>query len=42
MDKFRYHILPDKTYILNTSDNSVVEVLGADLISTYLRTKGYI
>lgn len=39
--KFRYHIIPDKVYVLPTSDNSVIEVLGQDLINTYLTTKGY-
>ena len=41
-DKFRYQIIPDATYILNTSDNSVVEVLGQDLINVYLYAKGHI
>lgn len=41
-DKNKYFILPDKTYILKTSDNTVVEVLGQDLINVYLYVKGHI
>lgn len=41
-DKFRYYIIPDKTYVIKTSDNSIVEVLGQDLINVYLYVKGYI
>ena len=41
-DKFKYYIIPDKTYILNTSDNSVIEVQGQDLINVYLYVKGHI
>ena len=41
-DKNKYFIMPDKTYILNTSDNTVVEVLGQDLINVYLYVKGHI
>lgn len=39
---FKYVIDPNRIYTLNTSDNSVVEVLGQDLITTYLTSKGYI
>ena len=41
-DKSKYFIIPDKTYILNTSDNSTIEVLGQDLINVYLYVKGHI
>lgn len=38
----KYLIIPDGTYILKTSDNTVVEVLGQDLINVYLYVKGHI
>lgn len=42
LSDFKYVIDPERTYTLKTSDNSVVEVLGIDLINVYLYTKGYI
>jgi hypothetical protein len=42
MNEFKYFILEDKTYILNTEDNGYIEVLGKDLINTYLYAKGHI
>jgi hypothetical protein len=34
-DKFRYHILPDKIYLIQVKDE-IREVLGKDLLQAYL------
>ncbi len=41
-NKSKYLIIPEGTYILYTSDNSTIEVLGQDIINVYLYVKGHI
>jgi hypothetical protein len=41
-NKSKYLIIPEGTYILNTADNSTIEVQGQDLINVYLYVKGHI